>query len=192
MKLCFTRHGEGEHTLQPPDSLHTYHPSLTELGVQQARNLRESLDVESSDLIVASPTLRTIQTAIILAHHSSQIIVHPYVGPRIFPYKEEIKTLPCDIALSASDVQKHQIKMKEGSECGGEGVNKVSEDTFTEKANSFLDWCKEMDKERILIVTHDGTITRYREEITGKSMSREDFLKDAGWIEVEWDESSKT
>jgi len=191
MKLCFIRHGEGEHTIQPPESLHTYHPSLTERGMKQARNLSESLNVESSDLIVASPTLRTIQTAINLAHHSLQIIVHPYVGPRIFPYKEEIKTLPCDIALSASDVQKHLLKLEEASDCGGEGVNKVSEDTFAEKVNSFLNWCEQREEGRIFIVTHDGTITRYREEMTGESLSRKDFLKDAGWIEVEWDESSK-
>ena len=191
MKLCFIRHGEGEHTIQPPKSLHTYHPSLTEHGGRQARNLRKSLDVQSFDIIVASPTLRTIQTATKLANHRSQVIVHPYVGPRIFPYKEEIKTLPCDVALSASDVQKHQLKMEEPSDIGGEGVNKISEDNFTEKAKSFLNWCKKMAKQRILIVTHDGTITRYREEITGESLSREDFLKDAGWIQVEWDESSK-
>lgn len=87
MKLIFVRHGEGEHTTNLPDSLRTNHPYLTNKGREQALLLQENLPLCESDVLIASPTVRTIQTA---ALWSGQVacmkVVHPYISPRIFPY----------------------------------------------------------------------------------------------------------
>ncbi len=187
MKLLFIRHGEGDHTLQTPDSLHTRHPELTQKGKEQAERLKEQLGVQPTDLVVVSPTLRTIQTAHYLVHNTDQIIAHPFVGPRIFPFKDEIQTLPCDETLTYQEVKEHELKViSDPAFFGGEGFNKVSELEFDDVMDLFLKWCEALNKERILVVTHDGTITRYREKITGFKLTRENFLKDAGWVEVNY------
>ncbi|WP_339195881.1 hypothetical protein MKY27_14020 [Solibacillus sp. FSL R5-0449] len=40
MELVFIRHGEGEHTLDIPNSLHIENPSLTAKGIEQAKLLK--------------------------------------------------------------------------------------------------------------------------------------------------------
>jgi len=186
MKLIFIRHGEGVHTIHTPESLHIHHPSLTERGEMQVKELKKELDIQTSDLVVASPTLRTIQTAEILTYCEDQIVVHPFVGPRIFPYKGESRTLRCDQTLAFDEIKHQGVKvMSEAYIYGGEGVNKVPESEFDNIINKFLTWCRDLGRERIFIVTHDGTITRYREAISGEKLSRDDFLKDAGWVEAD-------
>lgn len=65
MDLIFIRHGQGNHTLNPPVSLHIKDPSLTHKGIEQAKLLRNPLPLSKNDLIVVSPTRRTLQTAFI-------------------------------------------------------------------------------------------------------------------------------
>ncbi|MGC4379413.1 hypothetical protein WD019_21270 [Fictibacillus sp. Mic-4] len=45
-------------------------------------------------------------------------------------------------------------------------------------------WCKKFNKERIFIVTHDGTITAYRQFLMGEQLTRDDFLEETGWIKI--------
>ena len=45
MELVFIRHGEGEHTLDIPSSLHLEDPALTATGKEQAKLLRNQLHI---------------------------------------------------------------------------------------------------------------------------------------------------
>lgn len=52
MKLCFVRHAQGQRVMHPPQSLEMSDPALTTVGIGQARKLKKSLPVLSSDVIV--------------------------------------------------------------------------------------------------------------------------------------------
>ncbi|UHA58596.1 hypothetical protein KDJ21_017370 [Metabacillus litoralis] len=61
----------------------------------------------------------------------------------------------------------------------------MPEKEFREIAKNFIDWCKEQNGKRIFVVSHDGTITSFREFITGKKLSRADFPNETSSICLE-------
>ncbi|MGG2095358.1 histidine phosphatase family protein [Bacillus sp. S13(2024)] len=190
MKLIFVRHGEGEHTTNLPDSLRTNHPYLTNKGREQALLLQENLPLRESDVLIASPTVRTIQTA---ALWSGQVacmkVVHPYISPRIFPYREGARTLPCDKMLDQKNIQQlfpqFLLAEKHNEELWSNGINTISEPEFCTAAYSFIEWCKPLQVSRVMIVSHDGTITAYRQYVMKRVLTREDFLEETGMYEIQ-------
>lgn len=60
----------------------------------------------------------------------------------------------------------------------------LPENEFIKLAEKFIIWCKKLQRERVYIVSHDGTITSYRQIISGKNLTREDFPKETGWFVV--------
>lgn len=64
------------------------------------------------------------------------------------------------------------------------GVNILGENEFHLLAEIFLKWCKQQKTNRICIVSHDGTITAYRQFIEGVKLSRNDFPKETGCIKI--------
>jgi probable phosphoglycerate mutase len=66
MHIYFVRHGESEANLLREFSNRGWKHSLTERGLEQARQLAMSLQAESIQHIYASPLMRAVQTADIL------------------------------------------------------------------------------------------------------------------------------
>ncbi|WP_020060888.1 histidine phosphatase family protein [Bacillus sp. 123MFChir2] len=189
MKLIFVRHGEGEHTNNLPHSLQMVHPSLTDKGREQALALREKLPLCESDILIASPTIRTLQTAALWSEQvACRRVVHPYISPRIFPYLEGARTLPCDKMLSQKSIQQlfPQFLIAEEHNEGlwRNGINTIVESAFCKAASSFIEWCKTLETSRVVIVSHDGTITAYRQYIVKQVLTREDFLEETGVYEI--------
>ncbi|RLQ94560.1 histidine phosphatase family protein [Falsibacillus albus] len=187
MELVFIRHGQGEHTLDLPASLQIQDPALTRQGAFQAESLQTQITPTERDIIVISPVRRTLQTAYILSEGiRCRKIVSPLVSPRMFPQNPEWKTLPCDKVLNKKVIKEEfpGFTIEEGlsEELWTSGINTMAEQEFNVLAQTFLDWCKSQSVERIYVVSHDGTITSYRQFIVGKKLTRKDFLKDAGWI----------
>ncbi|MED0872231.1 histidine phosphatase family protein [Bacillus mobilis] len=190
MKLVFVRHGEGEHTKDLPSSLQVLHPPLTDEGRNQAKLLQCNVPLQETDILIASPTLRTLQTATIWSEKvSCQTIVHPYVSPRIFPYREGAKTLPCDHIVDqemiANSFPHFLIEKSTNKQLWTEGINTISENSFQQIVDEFLLWCYELGAERICIVSHDGTITAYRQYLQKVVLTRSDFLQETGIYEME-------
>ncbi|MEH7456688.1 histidine phosphatase family protein [Bacillus sp. JJ1127] len=189
MKLIFIRHGEGKHTKDLPMSLQVENPPLTKEGEKQALLLQSSLPLEETDVLIASPTLRTLQTAAIW---SSQMfcrkVTHPYISPRIFPYRKGARTLPCDQLLNQQLIQELFPSFSLGESINGilwnEGVNTISETEFGNIADQFINWCCTLKAERIYVVSHDGTITAYRQYLQKQALTREDFLEETGIYEM--------
>ena len=91
MELIFIRHGEGEHTLNLPASLHKRNPSLTINGMDQAKKLKDRFPLSTQDIVFISPLVRTMQTAILWADGlDCRKIVTPYVSPRMFSLSYQI------------------------------------------------------------------------------------------------------
>ncbi len=190
MKLVFVRHGEGEHTKDLPSSLQVLHPPLTDEGKNQAKLLQCNVPLQETDILIVSPTRRTLQTAAIWSEKvTCQKIVHPYVSPRIFPYREGAKTLPCDDIVDQGIITnlfpRFSIEKSTNKQLWTEGINTISENSFQQIVDEFLLWCYELGTERICIVSHDGTITAYRQYLQKVVLTRYDFLQETGIYEME-------
>lgn len=190
MEIIFIRHGEGEHTLDIPHSLHSADPSLTKTGEMQAKSLLDDFPLTPKDTVIASPTRRTLQTAQYwMDDIKCRKIVHSSVSPRMFPLREDAKTLPCDCILAKEKITREFPDFKIADGLDGalweEGINTLPAAEFHRLGMQFLDWCKTLGSERVYIVSHDGTITSYRELISGVKLTRGDFLKEIGWCKVE-------
>ncbi|MED3446375.1 histidine phosphatase family protein [Bacillus thuringiensis] len=190
MKIVFVRHGEGKHTTDLPESLQVFDPPLTRVGKAQAKLLQRDVSLQEADILIVSPTLRTLQTATIWsAKVACQKIVHPYVSPRIFPYREGAKTLPCDYIVDQGMITKlfphFSIEKSSNNQLWKEGINTISENSFQQIVDEFLLWCYELSFERICIVSHDGTITAYRQYLQKVVLNRSDFLKETGIYEMD-------
>ncbi|PFJ16793.1 histidine phosphatase family protein [Bacillus cereus] len=195
MKLVFVRHGEGEHTKDLPSSLQVLDPLLTVEGRKQAKLLQTDVPLQEKDIVIASPTLRTLQTATIWSEKvSCQKIIHPYVSPRIFPYRVAAKTLPCDRIVDQEMMKKlfphFSIGKSTNKQLWKEGINTISENSFQQIVDEFLHWCYELRAERICIVSHDGTITAYRQYLQKVVLTRSDFLKETGIHEMNFSSKS--
>lgn len=187
--MIFIRHGQGEHTVNLPDSLHLTNPSLTFKGISQAGKLRTSLPLNAKDMLIVSPTLRTLQTASIWsAGIACQKFIHPLAGPRIFPARSNAATLPCDRLLDLKRLQsdfQNFIFAPDSSSClWPEGINTLPEDGFDQLAEDFIGFCQSFKSRKVYIVTHDGTITSYRQKISNQKLTREDFLGETEWIQL--------
>jgi len=56
---------------------------------------------------------------------------------------------------------------------------------FGKLAEKFINRCKKLQRERgYIVLSHDGTITSYRQIISGKNITREDFPKETGWFRI--------
>lgn len=189
LEIVFIRHAQGEHTLRAPASLDTVHPPLTSLGRSQAESLRERLQPGPKDLVVASPTLRTLQTAAIVAEgREADVFVSPWIGPRMFPLRPELHTLLCDYIMSAKSVKKQfpgfHVVHDHYWGLTNEGINRMEQPLFESVADQFLSWAAKRKPSRLLAISHDGTITHYRERLTGETYSRDHFLGDAAFTAV--------
>lgn len=182
MKIIFIRHGQGEHTLSPPESLHMYHPPLTKKGKLQAQQLADTFPLHTDDTIVISPTRRTIETSMIWSHDiSCTLIVHPLVSPRMFPLLTPDQAYGCDQILSSYQITTNypSIRIAESSQhIWTDGINIISEHEFDRVADEFITWCQQLNKPKLYIVSHDGTINAYRSYF-GESVTRHHFLKES-------------
>lgn len=180
MEFIFIRHGHGEHLNDYPNRLNTLHPSLTEYGNYQVTQLRNQLIINPDDLVLVSPTKRTMETAIILKN-DMDFVVTPLVGPRMFPQNPKLPFLACDQILSKSEITNlyGEIEILDFDlNCWNEGINRIEHDIFEGYAKMLLDWTSENYK-KIFMISHDGTITNYRIMLGDKGLTREDFLGEA-------------
>jgi len=181
VEFIFIRHGHGEHLNDYPNRLNTLHPSLTEYGKFQVTQLRDQISINSDDLVLVSPTKRTIETAIILKN-SLDFMIIPLVGPRMFPQNPELPFLTCDHIFSKTEITtlyRDAEIVDFNLDCWEEGINKIDQDVFEGYAEQLIDWIGDRYN-KIFIISHDGTITNYRILLGEKGLTRKDFLGEAG------------
>ena len=185
IEIVFVRHGEGEHMLDLPRSLAMRHPRLTEQGRMQVGALRQTIQVTERDLLLASPTPRTIETARILCDGATpRRYVCPVVGPRMFPQGPQFSPLLCDDLLEpeavSRDFPEYRLLPAETSSELWSGINQIPRARFAEAALELFQWCRETSSARVVIASHDGTIHNYRELLGETGLTRASFLGPAG------------
>lgn len=180
MEMLWIRHGQGEHLLDYPNRLDTLHPGLTEKGRAQIKQLGERLSFREDDLMLVSPTRRTIESAMLL--HPGAFQVTPAVGPRMFPQDPLLRPLKCDAIYTREELfhMYGNVPVLElGMENWTTGINQIEQVQFETNARSLLAWMRQAAR-RIVILSHDGTITNYRMLLGERGLSRQDFLGEAG------------
>ncbi|WP_243391485.1 histidine phosphatase family protein [Paenibacillus sp. GM1FR] len=164
MDITFIRHGHGEHLMDYPGQLNCQHPGLTELGKSQVIALRKQVVFAPEDVILISPTKRTIETAQLLTPNKNLVFFSPLVGPRMFPQNPEFVPFVCDQIYSKEELS-HQytdIRMLDlGLDCWEESINQMDAHRFKILAEQLLEWCRQQGG-NTFIISHDGTISNYR------------------------------
>ncbi|QZN73004.1 phosphoglycerate mutase family protein [Paenibacillus sp. DR312] len=186
MDITFIRHGHGEHLMDYPNQLNCLHPGLTELGKSQVIALRKQLVVAPEDVILVSPTKRTIETALLLAQ-STNLTFSPLVGPRMFPQNPESVPFVCDQIYSKEELSHKYpgIRMVElGLDCWEESINQMDAYRFKILAEQLLEWCRQQSG-NTFIISHDGTISNYRMLLGEKGITKSDFLGEAGQYTIQ-------
>lgn len=186
MQITFIRHGHAEHLLDYPHQLNRMHPGLTEAGKKQVSELRKQIQVLPEDIVLVSPTKRTIETSLLLTS-SDNLIICPLVGPRMFPQNPEFSVLGCDQIYSKEelDAQYTGLRIHDFEiDCWVDGINRIEEYQFESYAGQLLQWCREQGR-RTCIVSHDGTITSYRILLGEPGLTRSDFLGETGHYTIE-------
>lgn len=191
MELLFVRHGQGEHNLNVPDRLSNENPHLTTKGKAQVQRLTSIFDFYQDDVFIVSPTIRTIETARILTEYidSPKIYLSPWAGPRVFPLNNDSKTAKCDIHLPLgrvlSEYTDYIVLEKKDSAIWNEGINIINDPRFFEGGEKLIHWMKNLDVERVVMISHDGAITNYRKLLGEQGLERSDFLGEAGTYKIE-------
>lgn len=181
MEIVFVRHGHAEHLNDYPNQLNLLHPGLTDYGKMQVDQLRTRIIVHRDDLMLVSPTRRTIETALLLTDYAD-FTVTPLVGPRMFPQNPEFPVLLCDTIYNKNDIlsmYKHVKTLDVDADCWRSSINQMEMPLFEKCARQLLHWAKN-NYERAFIISHDGTITNYRILLGEKGLAGEDFLGEAG------------
>ncbi|MEO2214491.1 histidine phosphatase family protein [Paenibacillus amylolyticus] len=182
MDITFIRHGHGEHLMDYPNQLNCQHPGLTELGKSQVIALRKQVFFAPEDVILVSPTKRTIETAQLLIPNKNLAFFSPLVGPRMFPQNPEFVLFVCDQIYVKEELSNHytDIRMVElGLDCWKESINQMNADRFQILAEKLLEWCRQQSG-NTFIISHDGTISNYRILLGEKGITKSDFLGEAG------------
>ncbi|PZE22066.1 histidine phosphatase family protein [Paenibacillus xerothermodurans] len=187
MEIIFVRHGEGEHSAQIPESYQLTDPGLTEHGIQEAKQLTSTLPLSETDAVIASPTRRTLQTAQLwCAGTNAERYVHPAIGPRQFPIRYDFTTLPCDTTFEPQRLTKlfgdFLLPNDVPAYLWLQGINTVPALLFNKWAEQFIAWCKRLNKDKVYLVTHDGTIAAYMEYLQGTKVARTAQLSQSGWV----------
>lgn len=187
MELIFIRHAQGEHTSNLPESLDIRHPGLTEIGKEQTRLLADQFTLKPEDIVIVSPTRRTIETANIFTDSLEvKRYISPLIGPRMFPQNPKWITIECDEIYSSDDIKELYKEFEVvdlNEDLWTEGINTINEGLFKELVERFIDWIKTF-KSTVYLISHDGTINNYRQILEERDLTRSDFLRETGWYKV--------
>ena len=142
MKVYIVRHGQVPH-----NALNQYNSNnedLTELGIQQAEELKDKIKNMNLDIIISSPLNRAKHTADIINSNNKKII-----------YDDRIKERDCgDLSGKPLEVTNREeywnyyTTIQYGS---SENIK-----LFFKRVYNFLDELKTKNYEKVLIVAHSG------------------------------------
>lgn len=148
--------------------------------------LAACLTLAERDLVIAGPSVRTIETSELLTRHlkAAERWVSPLAGPRMFPQHPAWSTLPCDIPFTKREIEAMYpnliVRAEDDERSWQEGINRIPEYEFIRYGTELVDWIRKQGARRAVFVSHDGTVTAYRQLLGEHELSRDDFLGEAG------------
>lgn len=159
MNLYFIRHAQGYHNIKQinNNNLKILYPEVTPLGEEQIKSLRcRALDViEDIDLILVSPTTRTLQTAHgAFYDNTNKFLVNELI--------REVLHNPCDYRKSKTELQK-KFKDINFNDIEEDDKMKLYEEEIEieKRCDIFFQWLKNRKEKNIVIVSHGGFLYRF-------------------------------
>lgn len=142
MKVYIVRHGQVPHNVL--GQYNTEDEDLTELGIQQAEELRNKIKDFQFDIVISSPLLRATHTEYILTNYDSSIITD-----------ERLRERSCGtLSGQPFEVTNREEYWNYNSDIQY-GINENIKDFF-KRVYAFLDELKTKDYKCVLIVAHSG------------------------------------
>lgn len=142
MKVYIARHGQVPHNVL--QQYNSEDEDLTDIGIEQAFDLKEKIKNIEFDVVISSPLLRTIHTANIITNYDDSIIIDERLKERDcgsltgqsmdITNREEYWNYYTNIQYGTSENIKH----------------------FFERISDFLDELKKKHYNSVLIVAHSG------------------------------------
>ncbi|OAB38625.1 hypothetical protein PMSD_06310 [Paenibacillus macquariensis subsp. defensor] len=154
---------------------------------EQSRILADKFILKPEDIVIVSPTRRTIETAnIFIKEQKVKKYISPSIGPRMFPQNPEWITLACDEIYYSDDVEELYKEFEVidfNEDLWTEGINTINERLFKDVVERFIKWIKTL-KSTVYVITHDGTINNYPQILEERNLTRIDFLKETEWYKL--------
>lgn len=142
MKVYIVRHGQVPHNAL--GQYNTADEDLTELGIQQAEELKDKIKNLHFDIVISSPLLRATHTECILTSYDSSIITD-----------ERLRERSCGtLSGQPLEVTNREEYWNYNSNIQY-GINENIQDFF-KRVYAFLDELKTKDYKSVLIVAHSG------------------------------------
>lgn len=143
MKVYITRHGEIPNNALKRHT--TPYEDLTELGIKQAEELRDTIQDIQFDIIYVSPFLRARHTADILNIHNNIQIIDDRLKERD---AGALKGQPLECDADRIDYWDYFSTKNHGT---AENIK-----TFFKRVYNFLDELKTKEYQNVLVVAHSG------------------------------------
>ena len=163
MKIYIVRHGEVPHNVWKQYS--SKDEDLNEVGIKQAKEVRNKLKDIKFDIIISSPLLRTKHTAQIINANNNKIIFDDRIKERNC---NDLSEKPLEVT-NREEYWNYNTTIQYGT---SENIK-----SFFKRVYSFLDELKIKNYQTVLIVTHSGVskaFSGYFEGINdGKFLNRE-------------------
>ena len=142
MKVYIVRHGEVPHNALK--QFNTIDEDLNDVGIKQAKELREQIKNINFDIIISSPLIRTKHTANIINSQNTKII-----------FDDRIKERDCgDLSGKSFNVTNREEYWNYNATIQyGTSENIKS---FFKRVENFLDELKDKEYKNVLIVAHSG------------------------------------
>ncbi|KAH1691129.1 hypothetical protein KXV95_005950 [Aspergillus fumigatus] len=181
------RHAQGVHNLSTAN--HVIHdPSLTDLGNEQCRILRDNFPFHDRiELITASPLRRTIYTA----YQSFQPVLEKHKDMKIvlLPDVQETSDVPCDTGSDPEVLRKEMEEQEIPVDMSlvQEGWNSKTgryaptNEAIKNRARAARRWLKERPEKEIIVVTHGGFLHYFTEDWEDSSL-----YQGTGWGNTEY------
>lgn len=142
MKVYIVRHGQVPHNAL--GQYNTKDEDLTELGIQQAEELREKIKNIHFDIVISSSLLRARHTAYILTNYDDKIITDERLRERSCG---TLSGQPLEVT-NRDEYWNYYSNIKYGT---SENIK-----DFFKRVFDFLDELKTKDYNSVLIVAHSG------------------------------------
>ena len=142
MKVYIVRHGQVLH-----NALNQYNATdedLTQLGIEQAKELRDKIKKMKFDIIISSPLIRAKHTAEIININNIQIIYDSRINERNCG---DLTGKPLEVT-NREEYWNYNTTIKYGT---SENIK-----LFFERVYNFLDNLKTKNYQTVLIVAHSG------------------------------------
>jgi broad specificity phosphatase PhoE len=182
--IHFIRHGQGFHNLGGGD-YNMHDPLLTAFGMEQCAQLAKTFpNLHDVDLVVSSPSKRTIYTALLAFGEAIDKKNLTIIG---LPELQETSDLPCDIGSDCDKIRRefktHRLDLSQVTDdwTSKKGKWAPTPEATEERCRVARNWLRSRPESNIVVITHGGVLHYLTEDWEGSNK-----FAGGGWVNAEF------